>query len=868
MYDTLRSLLDGNQFSVVESFEISGRTARYAPIPRFLFESSVGPYLDRRVRDANSGRSQLWTHQAQALEALGDRNNVVISTGTASGKSLIFQAHVFHQTLINSSNRVLVFYPLKALEADQLRAWQQIARLLDLPEEVIGRIDGSVAVTKRDDILEHARVVLMTPDVCHAWLMSRLSMPAIKRFVAALSAVVIDEAHTLEGVFGSNFAFLIRRLIAARNHVLGDASGKRSLQFVATTATIANPGEHLRRLTGMEFSVVDHEVDGAPRHDRLVAHVACPAKETVEIARQLQQHVMTDGGDGGFITFLDSRKGVESLAIASQRQPDDLVDNSAVLPYRAGYDQADREMIESRLRSGNLRGVVSTSALELGIDIPHLRVGFNVGVPATRKSFRQRLGRVGRNGPGAFVVIAEPTAFRAYGTSFREYYEVSVEPSYLYLDNRFMQFAHGRCLADELDALGASSTLPTRVTWPNGFRDVFSAAKPTGNRPPEFDAIAELGGDAPQHGYPLRNVGEFSFKIKRSEVHNIGEVSQSQALRECYPGATYLHMARPYEVAAWRTSAFEPFIQVRPGKRGRLTHPRITTWINAGVTPADLMENHIATGSNGFFVECQMQITERVDGWTDVRTDQFYSYQDLRQRNPNMRPRMRNFRTSGVVLYIELDWFKSATVRGFFADRLRELFVREYSIEPHDVGSAATNISVRGHGRNGLLRGCIAVFDQTYGSLRFTEKLYLEFDHILDRLSAATVDMQTSGTNGDLKVIGRLRTEFAGFTTSDASTAFGGTQQSEGCMMVFTPGSRVCRRQKGQIAVDAIIVQPTIMGDQLMYQVETIAKLGQRPPRHWVVASEIEPMGDGEFDYAEWNPVTQTYVDGPDDAKM
>ena len=215
---------------------------------------------------------------------------------------------------------------------------------------------------------------------------------------------------------------------------------------------------------------------------------------------------------------------------------------------------------------------------------------------------------------------------------------MSVEPSYLYLDNRFMQFAHGRCLAVELESLGAPSSTPRRVAWPRGFNYMHAAARPGGNRPPEYDAIAALGGDTPHYGYPLRNVGEISFQIKKhADGDSFGDVSQLQALRECYPGATYLHLTRAYEVAAWHTGSFESFIRVKNAAPGRSTRPRIRTWINAGITPAELQESRLISGETGFLAECLMQITERVEGYDDSRTGRFHPYKELQQRNPNMR---------------------------------------------------------------------------------------------------------------------------------------------------------------------------------------------------------------------------------------
>ena len=749
-----------------------------------------------------------------------------------------------------------------------------MARALERPENIIGRVDGSVPVRDREDVLERSRIVIMTPDVCHAWLMSRLSLPTVRNFVRALSTLVMDEAHTLEGVFGSNFSFLIRRLIAARDHLLRDDKKSEQLQIVAATATIENPSKHMKRLTGSAFLVVDHDEDGAPQHERIVAHLACPMGEEVRVVKVLHNRVLADGREGGFITFLDSRKGVEGLAVASQDTEatgfDELLGDADVLPYRAGYDSQDRRKIERRLQSGSLRGVVSTSALELGINIPYLRVGFNIGVPGTRKAYRQRLGRVGRNGPGAFVVVAPPGEFRRYGTTFREYHEMSVEPSYLYLDNRFMQFAHGRCLAVERESLDASLKLPmTAAQWPKGFEKSYLAARPGGRRPPEFDAIAELGGDSPQYGYPLRNVGEVNFQIKlHSDSISIGDASQLQALRECYPGATYLHLAHAYEVAAWHERSHQPFIRVKHGTPYRRTRPRITTWINTGLTSADLLEGHVRKGETGFLAECEMQITERVEGFVDERTGEFFSYRHLQQRNPNLRARSRNFRTSGVVLCVRHNWFKEATAKRMFADRLREIFVREYSVSPQDIGSASSNISVRTLDGGGVRGGCIAVFDETYGSLRLTERLYLEFEHVLERLSAAAA-LEEEGSGGNFKsLVSGVREELSMFSAGGAPE-IGIEDVPTGYEQVFTRGSRVGYRQVGQLVVDVEIIQPTLgvpgAEGQLMYQVRFPARPGQRPALRWITASAVEPSGNADaWDYAWWNRETERYEAPPE----
>ncbi len=446
---------------------------------------------------------------------------------------------------------------------------------------------------------------------------------------------------------------------------------------------------------------------------------------------------------------------------------------------------------------------------------------------------------------------------------------MSVEPSYLYLDNRFMQFAHGRCLAVEQESLGAPSKTPSRGIWPDGFRNMHAAARPGGNRPPEFDAVAALGGDTPHYGYPLRNIGEANFQIKtHADGHSIGDVNQLQALRECYPGATYLHLRKAYEVAAWHTSSFESFIRVKRTMPGRLTQPRITTWVNAGITPADIQENHSSNSENGFFTECLMQITQRVEGYIDARTNEFRSYKELQQRNPNMRAHSRNFRTSGVVLCINKDWFKKTSVKMAFTDRLREVFIREYSVAPQDVGSAASNISVRSLDGGGLRGGCIAIYDETYGSLRLTERLYLEFEHVLTRLLAAIKADSTNGEEDLASVVTKIQNEIS------TATARGTIQETiadmpTGYERVFRAGSRVCYHQTGQMAVDVEIIQPTIMDGGLMYQVAVVPRPGQRPVKRWIAASAIEPSAVADaWEYACWNRETEEYEDPPDDSEM
>ena len=468
-------LMERDTVSCVDRLELPAQAERTVPIPDAYRTGSAGRWLlnDERLQ------GRLWLHQARALTVAAEHHNLVVSTGTASGKSLIFQSAAFRRLDEDEAAAVIVFYPLKALSNDQLISWRRAAERAGFREDDIVKVDGDVPRGNRAQLLENARVVLMTPDVLHAWFLSEISNAVHQTFLARAALVVIDEAHVLEGVFGSNFAYLFRRMCAARA-LAQKGSQRNSLQVIAASATISAPNAHLHALTGLEFETIGEEDDGAPRHKRTLAHIAAANYREAEVAEAIQQ-ALVESTDGSFITFVDSRQGAERLAVKTGN-------DSVVKPYRSGYELSDRLNIERALRGGHLRGVVSTSALELGIDVPHFVVGLNVGVPVTRKSLRQRLGRVGRQRPGGFGLLAEPYAFRRFGSTLAEYYGRSVEPSYLYLENRFVQFAHARCLAEELEMLGATGrkVLPPAAVWPEGFAEVFEFAYPGGPaaRPP------------------------------------------------------------------------------------------------------------------------------------------------------------------------------------------------------------------------------------------------------------------------------------------------------------------------------------------------------------------------------------------------
>ena len=723
-------LLGGNTASCLDRLELPARTERSVPVPDAYRDGSPGNWL---MNDDRLG-GRVWLHQAKAMDIAADGRNLVISTGTASGKSLVFQSAAFKTLDEDPDAAIIVFYPLKALSNDQLMSWRRAAELAGLGgEDSIVKVDGDIPRASRAKLLPTARVALMTPDVCQAWLLNEVSNPLHREFLARTRLVVIDEAHVLEGVFGSNFAYLFRRLCAARHLVQGQGQ-RTDLQVIAASATISTPDQHLGALTGMPFETIGEEDDGAPRHSRSVLHVAAPERAEADVAEPIQQALVDQSTDGSFITFVDSRQGAERLALRTGN--DDLVK-----PYRSGYEAADRSRIEHALRQGHLRGVVSTSALELGIDIPHFAVGLNIGVPITRKSFRQRLGRVGRQRPGGFAVVAEPYAFSRFGSTLAEYFEKSVEPSYLYLHNRFMQFAHARCLAEELEMLGVNGhkAPPVSVTWPDGFAEIFEFAHPGGRaaRPRQFDTINRIGGDQPHFNYPLRNVPEDAYKVVHGRggptgPADVARLTVQQAIREAFPGGIYLHMAKGWRVHEWRSTSFDRAIRVSPTKSPIQPRPLIRTFVNFSLDRDGIVDGRFRQGERGFLAECHLQVNERVEGFREGGERKLYK--DLRQTKPGMTPKTRDFRTTGVVLRIDEDWFRNPGVKQLLARNLRELMLREYSISPQDVDAVATNIALIRDGQREAVSDALVLFDATHGTLRLSEPAYLRLDGLLEQL--------------------------------------------------------------------------------------------------------------------------------------
>src|SRR3954462_11352131 len=391
---------------LVTQSAVNARPGREAPIPEEL-HPEVADALRAR------GIERLWSHQADAIHAAW-AGPTIVTTGTASGKSLCFQLPTLDVLCRDARARALYLYPTKALAQDQARALNALG--VDRARPAI--YDGDTPKEQRSAIRRNANVVLTNPDMLHLGILP--NHPAWANFLANLAVVVVDEAHVYRGVFGSHVGNVLRRL---RRIAAAHGTAPRVL---LASATIGNPAELAERLTGLDdFTVIER--DGSPVTKRTIAmwnppitdeklgtrppttpqESPAPRRSMLSEAADLLAELVVQGART--IVFMKSRKAVELMAKFTQLAPEDLGHPKLaerIAPYRAGYTPQQRRELERRLVAGELLGVVSTDALELGIDIGALDAGICATFPGRVASRRQMGGRAGRPGRGLSVYVA------------------------------------------------------------------------------------------------------------------------------------------------------------------------------------------------------------------------------------------------------------------------------------------------------------------------------------------------------------------------------------------------------------------------------------------------------------------------------
>ena len=508
-----------------------------APVPPRYGTLAV-PLPDTLDAYLHSSGIRLYTHQCEAINKIRAGTNVIITTPTASGKTLAFNLPIFEQMEADPEARALYLYPTKALANDQYATLDRMAKFTGIPAKP-AIYDGDTPQSKRVAIREHARIIISNPHELHQVLPWHAKWSP---FFSHLRYVVIDEAHRYRGVFGSNIALLLRRFLRICRHYGADP------QFILSTATLQNPETFARRLTGKSCEVIDD--DGSP-HGKKHFVLYNPFYDGIgeRSTHEETKDLLVSCVKGGLQTlcFTGSRKMAELVTVwareDAKRSSASLA--GAIAAYRAGYLPEERRIIERQLKEGVMKAIVSTNALELGIDIGTLDAVIISGYPGTMQSIRQQAGRAGRKGADALaILVAHANPLDQYFMQHpAQFFGRSHEQAIIDTENPYIVSGHMLCAAAELplqqeadqEFFGAMFTPLLFDLTSNGLirqtvRGWVYAGRGRATEVVRLDGMAAGSYRIVSHGRLLETM------------------NQAQAYREAHTGAIMLHQGETYVV--------------------------------------------------------------------------------------------------------------------------------------------------------------------------------------------------------------------------------------------------------------------------------------------------------------------------------
>ncbi|MEZ0396281.1 MAG: DEAD/DEAH box helicase [Anaerolineales bacterium] len=637
------------------------RPADLRPVPADL-PAALTEMLRRR------GLERLYSHQVEAWEAARRGENLVLSTGTASGKTLAYNLPVLAALLEDPQARALYLFPTKALAQDQSSILSGQLSVIRSPMTEhcslnTGIYDGDTPQGERKSIRERARLVFTNPDMLHTGILPHHTN--WEDFFRHLRFVVIDEMHTYRGVFGSHVANVLRRLKRVAQFY------GASPQFILTSATIGNPRQLAERLIEAPVRLIDRDGSGrGPRHFLIYnPPVVDPAlglrKSALLESVRLSQEIHAEGLQQ--VVFVRSRRSVELLLTYLQQEGERKTGHgnqpinhnpstinhppSTLRGYRSGYLPSQRREIERGLRDGSVRTVVATNALELGIDIGGLEVALLVGYPGTVASARQQAGRAGRgSAPAAALLVASSGPIDQYLARYPDYlFDRSPEQALINPDHLLILLAHLRCAMFELPFTAGETFGALNV---DEFLEFLVANREAHRSQGKYYWMAD---SYPAATISLRSASPETFVLQAADggrqtadgrPQTVGVVDGESALWMAHPGAVYLHEAQPYLVE--RLDLEQKVARLRPFDGDYFTEPLKQTTIqvlSVGGQEVLLRPNSDEiTHAKGWG---ELQVTTQVVGFRKLR---WYSRENLGEEALDLPP--SDLQTTGYWLSI------------------------------------------------------------------------------------------------------------------------------------------------------------------------------------------------------------------------
>jgi DEAD/DEAH box helicase domain-containing protein len=573
--------------------------------------------IDRMLGDAHI--ASLFVHQARAIDEIRKGRNVVVATPTASGKTLVYTLTVIEKFLRKPDTKALYLFPLKALAQDQLLNLNRFTTPLEGRRLTAVIYDGDTSSWQRKRIREKPPNVIMTnPEMLHLSFLPHHILWA--SFFKSLETIVVDEVHTYRGLLGSHMAQVFRRLMRICQHYQSEPI------FIFNSATVANPAQLTEQLTGLEVQTIDQS--GSPKgkkHLIFIDPLDGPAQTAILLLKAaLERQLRT-------IVYTQSRKLTELIAIWAGTQAGEYADR--ISAYRAGFLPEERRDIEDKLSQGELLAVITTSALELGIDIGDLDLCILVGYPGTIVSTWQREGRVGRSGQeAAMVLIAGEDALDQYFMRNPEdFVERSPEAAVVNPFNTDILARHLPCAASEFPLSGNEALMQIAEV-----QSVVSKLESKGEllRSSEGDTWFSSR-KVPHRGIQLRGAGKQFNIIGSVDEENKGEIDGHRVFKETHPGAIYLHRGETYLVDSLDLETNT--VKVSPAEVDYYTRVRA----NKNTEILEIYDQKPVAGTRVSIGK--LRVTEQVTGYERWRI----RYKKLMNRVPLDLPELM-FETDGI----------------------------------------------------------------------------------------------------------------------------------------------------------------------------------------------------------------------------
>ncbi|MFO7698676.1 MAG: DEAD/DEAH box helicase [Anaerolineae bacterium] len=565
--------------------------------------------------------TRLFSHQTEALRLAREGQDLVVVTSTSSGKTLCYNLPVLERILGDRAARALYIYPINALVNDQ---FNMLARInLELGQNAVGidRYSGSVTSDRRKDIRERQPNILLTnPEMVHLSFLQWHSIWAT--LWKNLSYVILDEVHTYRGVFGAHMAGLVRRLLRVAHYYGANP------QFICCSATIANPQDLVENLTSRPCTVVDRDGSASGRRLFVLWNPPLDKNEGENVRRSyadesvdLLQLCLRE--DLNTIVFTRARAVTERMLRQSQGLSPDAVEIKdepvpQIASYRAGYLAEEREAIETRLKLGELRGVITTNALELGIDIGGLDSAIIAGYPGSIMSTWQQAGRAGRRGKDAlvFLVASQNPLDQFYMLHPEQFFDEPHEQAVVDLANPFVRLRHLLCSAREVPWILDEIAYEHEDT-----RRDLAALKGAGILEEQVvrgRASLAYPGDDKRKGLhmqlSLRSAGQTTYAIRDEQRHEVGSIQPPNVFREAHPGAIYQHIDGDYRVLALNT--YEHTVTVRPESLPHYTRSQSASSISVS---RELVQRPLGLDDRGPTVHLgEVVVTEVVSAYQEL----------------------------------------------------------------------------------------------------------------------------------------------------------------------------------------------------------------------------------------------------------